>query len=226
MRRMLLAFLLLALVAAPAAAAWSWPGGGPVLRPFVLGDDPYAGGQHRGIDVAAAPGESVSAPATGTVSFAGTVPGGGRTVTIRTPDGYAVTLLRLGSIAVAAGEAVSEGQPVGSAGTSGAPVYETPYVYLGVRTAADPNGYLDPLLLLPPRAPHGDSGAPVPVPDPAPAPADSPPADGAPPPAADPPPAHDGSGGDVPAAAPPPPGAPAADGPLSEGSGADASVPA
>ena len=60
MRRMLLAFLLLTLVAAPAAGAWSWPVGGAVLRPFVLGDDPYAGGQHRGIDVAAAPGESVS----------------------------------------------------------------------------------------------------------------------------------------------------------------------
>ena len=63
MRRMLLAFLLLALVAAPAAGAWSWPVGGAVLRPFVLGDDPYAGGQHRGLDVAAAPGESVLAPA-------------------------------------------------------------------------------------------------------------------------------------------------------------------
>src|SRR6476469_1021208 len=142
MRRMLLAFLLLALVAAPAAGAWSWPVGGAVLRPFVLGDDPYAGGQHRGIDVAAAPGESVSAPAAGDVSFAGTVPTGGRTVTIRTADGYAVTLLHLGSIAVAAGEGVAEGTPVGAAGTSGAPVYAMPYVYLGVRTASDPNGYL------------------------------------------------------------------------------------
>src|SRR6478736_2703047 len=54
MRRMLLAFLLLALVAAPTAGAWSWPVGGAVLRTFSLGDDPYAGGQHRGIDVAAA----------------------------------------------------------------------------------------------------------------------------------------------------------------------------
>src|SRR3954465_1760275 len=110
MRRMLLAFLLLALVAAPAAEAWSWPVGGPVLRPFVVGDDPYAGGQHRGIDVAAAPGESVFAPAAGTVSFAGTVPTGGRTITIRTGDGYAVTLLHLGSLGVHEQDAVVQGQ--------------------------------------------------------------------------------------------------------------------
>jgi hypothetical protein len=157
---MLLAFLLLALLDAPAAGAWSWPVGGAVLQPFVLGDDPYAGGQHRGIDVAAAPGESVSAPAGGAVSFAGTVPAGGHTVTIRTPDGYAVTLLHLGSIAVAAGEDVTEGEPVGAAGTTGAPVYDAPYVYLGVRKASDPNGYLDPLLFLPPRALAGGSGTP------------------------------------------------------------------
>ena len=37
---------------APPALAWTWPADGPVLRPFVLGDDPYAAGQHRGIDVA------------------------------------------------------------------------------------------------------------------------------------------------------------------------------
>ena len=38
----------------------------------------------------------VLAPAAGTVSFAGSVPGGGRAITIQTPDGYAVTLLQLG----------------------------------------------------------------------------------------------------------------------------------
>ena len=38
------------LVVAPGAGAWAWPVDGPVLRPFVFGGDPYAGGQHRGID--------------------------------------------------------------------------------------------------------------------------------------------------------------------------------
>ena len=36
------------LVAAPAALAWTWPADGLVLRPFSLGPDPYAAGQHRG----------------------------------------------------------------------------------------------------------------------------------------------------------------------------------
>src|SRR5215475_10180809 len=97
MARTLIAVLLAALVVTPVARAWSWPVAGPVLRPFVLGDDPYAGGQHRGIDIGAPSGTPVRVPASGAVSFAGTVPTGGKTVTIRTEDGYAVTLLHLGT---------------------------------------------------------------------------------------------------------------------------------
>ena len=59
----------------PPALAWTWPAAGPVLRPFTLGDDPYAGGQHRGVDIAGEAGTPVRAPAAGVVSFAGTVPG-------------------------------------------------------------------------------------------------------------------------------------------------------
>ena len=85
-----LALLLPALVALQVgvqpALAWAWPADGPVLRPFVLGDDPYAGGQHRGIDIGAPAGTPVRAPISGSVSFAGTVPTGGRTITIRTAD--------------------------------------------------------------------------------------------------------------------------------------------
>ena len=51
------------------ALAWAWPADGPVLRPFVLGDDPYAGGQHRGIDIGAPAGTPVRAPISGSVSF-------------------------------------------------------------------------------------------------------------------------------------------------------------
>ena len=60
--------------------------------------DPYAGGQHRGVDIGGRVGaRRASRPPAGTVSFAGAVPGGGRAVTIQTADGYAVTLLQLGS---------------------------------------------------------------------------------------------------------------------------------
>jgi Peptidase family M23 len=176
---------------APPALAWTWPVDGPVLRPFALGDDPYVAGQHRGIDVAAARGSPVRAPTAGTVSFAGTVPGGGRTVTLLTEDGYAVTLLHLGGIGVPRGAPVAEGSAVGTVGPSGDPEHPQGYVHLGVRVAEDPNAYLDPLAFLPAREvatppapdPPGEpepreapAPAPAPVPAPAPGPASEPPA--------------------------------------------------
>src|SRR3954469_19826386 len=173
MRRSLVVCLVVALCVAPAARAWSWPVGGPVLRPFVFGDDPYAGGQHRGIDVGGGAGETVRAPAAGGGSFAGPVPSGGRTVTIRTADGYAVTLLHLGSIGVREDASLAEGDAVGAVADTGAPAYATPYVYLGIRVADQPEGYLDPLGFLPARTlPPAPAPSPAPTlpPDPAPAP--------------------------------------------------------
>ncbi|HWM14429.1 MAG TPA: M23 family metallopeptidase [Gaiellaceae bacterium] len=176
---------------APPALAWTWPVDGPVLRPFSLGDDPYAAGQHRGVDVAAATGSPVRAPVAGTVGFAGTVPGGGRTITVLTDDGYAVTLVHLGAIAVTRNAAVAEGSAVGTIGPSGDAEHEQGYVHLGVRVADDPNGYLDPLGFLPGRevappplpeptgdveAPDAPPPAPAPVTAPAPVPAEDAPA--------------------------------------------------
>jgi hypothetical protein len=140
-----------ALGVTPAAHAWSWPTDGRVLRPFVFGENPYAAGLHRGVDVAGDPGTSVQAPAGGTVAFAGTVPGGGRSVTIETLDGYSVTLVHLGSTGVLKGAVVSEGDAVGTIGPSGEAEVDEPYVHLGVRVSAEPEGYVDPLALLPQR---------------------------------------------------------------------------
>ncbi len=164
-------------VGVPPALAWTWPVDGPVLRPFVLGDDPYAAGQHRGIDVGATAGAPVRAPAAGAVTFAGTVPGGGRTVTIQTSGGYSVTLVHLGSLGVGRGAAVAEGSAVGTVGPSGEPELAEPYVHLGVRRTADEHGYLDPLAFLPVRA-----SEPPPEPEsPARDPASDEPAEAAPP---------------------------------------------
>jgi hypothetical protein len=149
----LLPVLLAFQVGVSPALAWTWPVSGPVLQPFSFNpDDPYAGGHHRGIDIGAPAGTAVVAPAAGTVSFAGTVPGGGLTVAVRTPDGYSVTLVHLGAIAVARGASVSEGGVVGSVGPSGEPEHPEPYVHLGIRIAADPQGYVDPFSLLPASA--------------------------------------------------------------------------
>src|SRR5213082_151443 len=99
MRRLLLVLIAM-LATAPAAQAWSWPADGPVLAPFSFDPtNPYAAGQHRGLDIGGVAGAAVRAPAAGTVSFAGTVPGSGKSVTIETADGWSVTLTHLGSIA-------------------------------------------------------------------------------------------------------------------------------
>src|SRR3954447_1125999 len=192
MRRVLIVVSAMALVIVPAAGAWTWPVKGPVLQKFVFGDDPYAAGQHRGIDVGGPSGTTVAAPASGSASFVGTVPVSGRTVTIQTTDGYSVTLTHLGSTPVRRGETVTEGAAVGTIGPSGEVEHDVPYLHLGIRRSEDPNGYVDPLLFLP--APAAPSAAPAPPPAPG-APPPPPPA----PPAAPPAPAPPAS------AAPPPP---------------------
>ena len=57
----------------------------------------------------------------GSISFAGTVPAQGKTITIQTADGYSVTLVHLGSYSVRRGASVSERDVVGAVGASGAP---------------------------------------------------------------------------------------------------------
>ena len=168
MRRIaaLLPVLVAILVGACPASAWTWPANGPVLKRFSLGQDVYAAGAHRGIDVGAPAGSPVRAPASGSVSFAGTVPVGGRTVTIQTADGYAVTLVHLGTATVPKGGAVAEGDVVGTIGPSGEAEHDVPYVHLGIRIASEPEGYVDPLSFLPPRsaaAPASEAEATPPV---------------------------------------------------------------
>src|SRR5439155_23466316 len=157
MRRLLLALCACAMIATvvvPAAGAWTWPADGLVLQPFTFDPaHPYAAGQHRGIDVAGEVGSTVRAPAGGMVTFAGTVPTSGRSVTIETPDGWSVTLTHLGSFVVKKGATVAEGDGVGTIGPSTEPEVTEPHVHLGIRRTAEAQGYVDPLGLLPSRAP-------------------------------------------------------------------------
>jgi hypothetical protein len=153
MRRLaLLLGTAIALASAPSASAWSWPLSGDVLRPYSLGSDAYAAGQHRGVDVAGTTGDQVRAPASGFVTFAGVVPTHGKTVTLRTDGGYLVSLTHLGDVSVSKGASVTEGDQVGSAGQSGDSEWPTPYVHLGIRVSDAADAYVDPMTLLPPRA--------------------------------------------------------------------------
>src|SRR5437899_7113756 len=211
--RRLAPVVLLLLVFVPSAAAWTWPVQGPVLETFSFDPaHPYAAGQHRGIAIGADGGAPVLAPAAGVVTFAGTVPSSGKTVTIQTDGGLAVTLTHLGSISVGRDAAVSEGSVVGSVGPSGTAEFAVPYVHLGIRDASNDQGYLDPLSFLP--APLAPPAPARPAPEPA-APPETAPA----PPAAAPPALAPVPGGgpsaaarpvSPPAEAPAPAGAPAA----------------
>jgi hypothetical protein len=160
----LVPIVLLFFAAVPGALAWTWPVRGPVVQAFDFDQaHPYAAGQHRGIAIDTVAGSRVHAPVGGTISFAGTVPGSGPSLTIRTADGLAVTLTTLGSLGVARGDAVAEGDAVGTAG-------DDP-VHLGVREAANEQGYLDPLRFLPLPSAPAPTPAPAPTAAPAPAPA-------------------------------------------------------
>src|SRR5262249_30661378 len=112
---------------------------------------PKAPGQHRGIDVAGSLGGVVRAPAGGVVSFAGTVPGNGKCVTIETADGWSVTLTHLGSFTVTKGASVVEGDGVGTIGPSDEPGVSDPHVHLGIGLTNDEYGYVDPAGKLPVR---------------------------------------------------------------------------
>ena len=186
--------LVLLFVCVPSAGAWTWPVAGPVLQRFTFDHaHPYAGGQHRGIDIGATvAGATVLAPAAGVVTFAGGVPASGASLTIETADGLSVTLTHLGSVAVARNDVVAEGAVVGSVGPSGTAEVSGPYVHLGIRTTADDQGSLDPLGLLPAGGPPAVE-APAPPAPPTPAPASQPASPAtpapAPPPAASAPPA-------------------------------------
>jgi hypothetical protein len=165
-----LALLALVLLPRPALAAWSWPLRGEVITTYRNGDDPYAAGQHRGVDIAGPVGTPVVAAAAGVVRFAGTAGSSGLTVSVRTADGaYDVSYLHLASLAVRRGAAVAVGGPIGTLGTSGVRSAAEPHLHLGVRRAGSRHEYVDPLGLLPPpgaQAPRPP--APVPVTAPAP----------------------------------------------------------
>lgn len=150
--------------AAVAADGWSWPVRGDVITPYRNGGDPYAAGQHRGIDIAAPVGTRVQAAAAGRVTFVGTAGSSGLTVGVRTADGrYDVSYLHLSAAAVREGDALAGGDAIGAVGTSGRRSAERPHLHLGVRAAGERHAYRDPLELLPPLLPPGPERPAVPV---------------------------------------------------------------
>jgi murein DD-endopeptidase MepM/ murein hydrolase activator NlpD len=140
------ALAVLTLLAHPSSAGagrWQRPVPGEVARSFHYSPAaPFATGAHRGADLAAAPGDRVGAACAGVVLHAGPIPGGGSAVTVRCGD-RRVTHLPLRRPAVRRGVRVHAGDRIGTlaAGHDG--------LHLGVRAAADPFAYENPIPLLP-----------------------------------------------------------------------------
>ncbi len=116
---------------------------GPLAQGFAVGPDPFAAGQHRGADFAAAAGAEVRAACAGVVAFAGEAGSNGRVVTLRCGR-WRVTHLPLATIAVRRGARVRAGAKLGTVGSS--PAHEG--LHLGVRREGDRFGYVDPLRFL------------------------------------------------------------------------------
>lgn len=143
----------IAVFAAPAAAAWVDPSTGAahptrVTRRAEIPERNWQPG-HRGVDLALRPGGEVLAAGGGTVAFAGTV-AGSPVVSIDHPGGLRTTYQPVHA-SVRVGDAVDEGEPIGTLARTGSfRAGEHDGLHWGARTG--PDTYIDPLTLLePPR---------------------------------------------------------------------------
>jgi murein DD-endopeptidase MepM/ murein hydrolase activator NlpD len=102
---------------AGAAPRWTWPIAAPrtIVRPFVAPETAYSAG-HRGIDLAAAVGTIVFAPADGVIHFSGTVVD--RPVLSIEHDGSLLSSFEPVSSGLAVGTTVHRGDPVGTVAAS------------------------------------------------------------------------------------------------------------
>lgn len=119
-----------------------------VVRAFDAPEERWLSG-HRGVDLRAAPGDPVLAPAPGVVTFAGPVAGRG-VLTLRHPDGRRSSVEPVVP-GVAAGDTVEQGAVVGQVGGGETHCAPATCVHWGVRTPED--AYVDPLTLLAGRGP-------------------------------------------------------------------------
>jgi murein DD-endopeptidase MepM/ murein hydrolase activator NlpD len=126
----------------PDYGSYSWPLRGRILRGYEPPPSRYESG-HRGIDIAAPFGTTITAPKEGVVAFAGWV-AGALFISIDHPDGIRTTYSWLSETFVQKGQAVTRGSSIGRSGHGHADVPE-PHLHFGARVGSD---YLDPMLLL------------------------------------------------------------------------------
>ena len=149
--------------------AWTWPRPAPCSSRSVRPATRTRAGQHRGIDVGGAEGERCSRRARDRDVRRLRCPATGSRVTIATADGYSVTLVHLGSIAVARRARRRRGRGVGTSGPSGDAGARAP-----VRPPRRPRDTRRRGLPRPARLPAASAASAAPPPPPAPSPAPAP----------------------------------------------------
>jgi len=104
-----------------ATTPMGWPVGGRVTDRFGIRRNPFGGGWefHSGIDFEASLGEPVRATADGTVVYAAYRSGYGNLVIIDHGNGITTFYGHLSTISVSVGDAITRGQKVGRAGSTG-----------------------------------------------------------------------------------------------------------
>lgn len=122
-----------------------WPVEGPVTGSFGERTDPFngEGAFHSGVDISAGYGQSVIAPADGTVTFADFMGGYGRAIIIEHGHGISTRYGHLANFAVIAGQRVQRGDTIGYVGLSGRST--GPHLHYEVRindTPVNPYKYL------------------------------------------------------------------------------------
>lgn len=121
----------------PPAGDFVWPVRGRVLAEF---SEP----RRKGIDIEARPGDPVVAAAAGRVTYSGTgIPGMGKLIVIKHPNGYITVYAHNRDILVKEQQEVNRGQKIAEAGASDA---ERPKLHFQIRKGA---AAVDPLLYLP-----------------------------------------------------------------------------
>lgn len=122
-----------------------WPVEGQVTGSFGERIDPFngEGAFHTGIDIAAMVGQTVVAPADGTVQYADFLGGYGRAIILEHGHGIATRYGHLSAFAVAPGQQVHRGEVIGYVGDSGRST--GPHLHYEVRindTPVNPYKYL------------------------------------------------------------------------------------
>lgn len=98
-----------------------WPVRGVISSPYGVRTDPITGQQtfHHGIDIANDAGTPIHVTATGTISYAGTIPGYGLCVIVNHSRGFQTKYAHLSSILVKDGQPVEQGSVIGLMGSTG-----------------------------------------------------------------------------------------------------------